>query len=82
MAKKTIEVEWLRERVNFVLARGDMRWVADKRPDQAYRMALASLLEAVLNDTGNYHGFGYQGSEIDDDHELKPDYDDSRRVYY
>jgi hypothetical protein len=47
------------------------------------RWALIGLLESVLQEVGAYHGFNYQASEWLDDHTgLRPNHDDTRRVYY
>ena len=50
MARKTIAVDDLRMRVNVLL-------VEDIKP--ACTAILCHLLEDVLHDTGNYHGFGW-----------------------
>lgn len=48
-----------------------------------FRQGVISMIEAILHSTGNYRGFKYRYSEWDmERHELKADYDDSRREYY
>ena len=62
--RKTIKVETLKAKVNAMLEKSDNDRVEG-------RQALAVLLETILMDTGNYHGYtGPQGS------------DDSRRRYF
>jgi len=51
VARKTIEVETLKNRINHMLAMGE------DGPD--FRSGLALLLESVLHETGNYRGFRY-----------------------
>jgi len=51
--RKTVSVEALRAKINARLA--------DETTGSAPRMALASLLESVLMDSGNYRGFNYLG---------------------
>lgn len=50
MSRKTIEVEKIRKMVNHRLAN-------DVKDTPEVRAALSTLLEVVLMDTGNYHGF-------------------------
>ena len=68
MARKTIEVATIRDLVNTYNERS-----ADHMAQE--RAALNTLLEIVLHDTGNYHGFEY----LDEDSEAYPY---SRRRYY
>lgn len=82
MARKTIQVDTLRDKVNEML----------RAPDGSRegRVALTVLIESVLVDTGNYHGFQYLTSEwLPEEYRdyasgkmLKPDHDDTRRFYY
>lgn len=67
-SRKTVTVEALKDRVNGMLlnSRDDMR---------AERSALAVLLESVLMETGNYHGFRYRDGN-------NGETDDTRRAYY
>ena len=52
MARKTFDVEKLKERVNFFLL--------NSRDDQRdMRRGQMAMLEGVLHDTGNYRGFNY-----------------------
>lgn len=75
MARKTIEVEAIRDRVNTMLE-------VQSTPEA--RRAVAVLLESVLMATGNYHGFKYLASEWQDGaaFRLRENYDDTRRYYY
>ena len=50
--RKTFEVEVLKNRINGILA-------SDSGRDQHFRVALLTVLEGVLLDTGNYKGFRY-----------------------
>jgi len=83
-ARKTITVESLRDKVNFMI---------EATPDDMTRerQALAMVLESVLHDTGNYHGFQYR--DIDhstlsaegyptDSHGGRGFGDETRRRYY
>jgi hypothetical protein len=78
MARKTLTVTALRDKTNSMLA------AEGSTPEG--RIALAVLLESVLFETGNYHGFNYQASEKVEDPQgervLRKGYDDTRRVYY
>lgn len=68
MARKTIEVDVIRDLVNRYNERSkDEQW--------AERSAVNTLLEIVLHDTGNYRGYEY----LDADSEVAPH---SRRRYY
>jgi hypothetical protein len=88
MPRKTIAVEEIREMVN--------RWLAtpnailylratggetDLTPAQAFRLGLCSLLEQVLMQTGNYHGFGYQEGVVDFSADPPAFGDETRRIY-
>lgn len=73
MARKTVDVEFVKERVNIMLD-------SDFTTSEMRRGAFG-VLEAVLFKSGNYKGFSYLPSELDDDGRLKPDYDDTRRKY-
>ena len=63
--RKTIKVEALKDKVNAMLEKSD-----DARVEG--REALAILLETVLMDTDNYHGYI----------QAQPVVDDSRRRYF
>jgi hypothetical protein len=80
--RKTISVALITERVNHLLAYrvglGDS--VARLTPEQAYRRGAASVLESVLHETGNYHGFGYVDAVFDAG--VLVSGDESRRTYY
>lgn len=76
MARKTVDVSWLRDKANDFL-----RDSADNMRDE--RKGVAALLESALFETGNYKGFSYRISEWDEvAGELKVGYDSSRRYYY
>ena len=53
MARKTIEVETLKNIVNEVLATSTDEYGATR----GYRQGMMNLLEEVLHDTGNYKGY-------------------------
>ena len=85
--RKTIDVAVVRDKANHYLAHTEdecrvLGWNnADMR---SRRMGVASLLETVLLDTGNYHGFGYvrRGGEPEATENIQSgNYDDSRRFY-
>ena len=76
MARKTIDVQRLKERANVMLANS-----ADDMHEG--RIAIALLLEWVLMDTGNYHGFRYLPGVIDFTTDPPSVIgDDTRRNYY
>lgn len=54
MARKTVDVEYVRIRVNDML---DSSVCPDIRDD--VRVGLCVLLEDILHETGNYKGFSY-----------------------
>lgn len=70
------------------LVRRTNRMLAAPGSTREGRQALASLLEEVLQQTGQYKGFGYQPSEYlpateqTDTNVLRAGYDDTRRRYY
>jgi hypothetical protein len=67
--RKTVDVDRVREIANKMLADS-----ADKCIDG--RKAVATLLESILMDTGNYHGFRYiDGTPVGA-------VDDTRRRYH
>ena len=51
MSRKTVDVAFVREKVNHLLKNAD---VSDD-----FRKGAASVLESILHHTGNYHGFNY-----------------------
>lgn len=74
MARKTIEVETVRELVNRFIAKS-----AEGGLSEDGRQILATLIEAVLMQTGNYHGFRYlDGWEA----VQAGEYDESARHYH
>lgn len=84
MARKTIDVNSVRNMVNKALAVNSESMIVVPT-EQTRREGLCSLLESILQDTGNYHGFGYQKEQWIGEscfRELAPDYDDTRRIYY
>ena len=82
--RKTIQIEWIRTRVNEMLA------TSLCSPEE--RMAMASVLTMILHETGNYRGFNYIEWLQDGHEQWKADGkphdntpylgDQSRRVYY
>ncbi len=88
--RKTIEVNWIKERVNSTLASpGDTYpLVEGLTPEQAFRMGVSVVMGQILHHTGNYHGFNLQGSEFlpadeqVDRKVLREGHDDTRRVFY
>lgn len=88
MSRKTVDVETVKRLVNHGL-QSNLSSVKDLTPEQAYRQGLATLVEIVLHQTGNYKGFQYQASEFVADSDeipgntvLLPDYDDTKRKYF
>ena len=51
MPRKTVDVAYVREKVNDLLKHGD---VSDD-----FRKGASSVLESILHHTGNYNGFNY-----------------------
>lgn len=47
-----------------------------------FRHGVAAMIEHVLHDTGNYRGFQYQKSELDERGQLRENFNNSRRLYY
>lgn len=87
MARKTVRVADLVTKVNQYLAveqpyleSADGMALAAA---QAWRRSVASLLESVLHETGNYRGFGYQAGVLDHSGG-SPEMtgDETRRIYY
>ena len=80
--RQTVPVKFLRDRINTLLQAPShhRRSLEGLSAEQAYRMGAASVLEAVLHETGNYAGFGY----LDVDHTVDPPRipDETRRAYY
>ena len=72
MARKTIEVARLRDLVNTYNEQSSDLMVQE-------RMAQNVLLEIVLGETGNYHGYQFLGVDYDQDPPFIPD--ESRRRY-
>jgi hypothetical protein len=76
MARKTVSVEYVKERANTFLATSDDSMAGMRR-------GMAALLESVLFETGNYKGFRYLSTEWDESTEtLREGYDDTRREYH
>lgn len=59
MARKTVEISYLRTMINDILALHMGNGVEDRR----YREGMIAVLEAALHETGNYRGFVYLTSE-------------------
>ncbi len=87
--RKTVDVGDVRAMVNTILAAEDTmlpvrdgdvtgKW-AGITVQQAYRLGMANLLEAILHRTGNYRGFAYHDVDFDVDPPHIPD--ETRRTY-
>ncbi len=75
MARKTVAVDALVRTANGMLAAPDA--------PRDGRAGIATLVESVLHDTGQYRGFRYLPSELlPDGSALRPGHDDFRRAYY
>lgn len=79
MPRKTVNVDWLREKANIYLDADE----GLNTPEQ--RQGVASFLELALHQTGNYRGFRFTHTE---NAERTPEgglidgtYDDTRRYY-
>lgn len=83
--RKTISVDEIRGMVNTRLGAPDEP-DRDITPQQAYRLGVASLLEQILHQTGNYRGFGYQAGQVTHYGTSPQDpsviTDETRRVYF
>ncbi len=77
--RKTIPIEAIKARGNHALANSEVYLPDGITPEQAWRMAIASMLEFVLFDANAYRGFGYLDMGRDVDFKL---IDETRRVYY
>lgn len=77
MPRKTIPVARVREIANNILANS----TKDYPPES--RLAIAGMLEIVLMETGNYHGFNHAPG-VYDFSKNPPELigDESRRVYH
>jgi hypothetical protein len=74
MARKTFEVEALRQHVNNNLDRNknaelfeqwvDLQVKEGYTPVQIARLTLATVLEGILFRTDNYHGFGHRDGNL------------------
>lgn len=75
MIRKTIAIADLVATTNRMLAvtADDMR---------EFRTGVAAVLESALNATGNYAGYSFLASELDNDGAPILGYDDTRRVYF
>lgn len=73
MARKTIDVQAVKDRSNYMLT-------VLVTPEA--RMGVSTLLESILFTTDNYNGFRYLPSELNEDGSLKEDYDTTQRQYY
>ena len=87
--RKTVDVADVRAMVNTVLAAPDRelpfpqpgkpgKW-EDVTVQQAYRLGMATLLEAILHRTGGYRGFSYHDVDFTADPPGIPD--ETRRTY-
>lgn len=73
MARKTINVDTVKVAANRALSDPDVQANQEryhgKRGAIAYRQGVAAVLESVLMDGGNYHGFQFtDGNSGRDDH--------------
>jgi hypothetical protein len=64
MARKTIDVEQVKDKANKALSDPDtqanqVRYQGGEGRAVAYRQGVAAVLESVLMDTGNYKGFEF-----------------------
>lgn len=88
MARKTVAVAFVRDRVHAMSERADgfklpghPSAARPMTPEEAFRMGANTILEMILFDTGNYRGFGYRDMTTDADGKpVIPD--ETRRVYY
>lgn len=72
MARKTVEVKWLKDETNKFMALSEDDW-------GERRLGMASLLEHALHHSGNYRGYTYLN--VDDTTEPPTIPDESRRFY-
>lgn len=74
--RKTYKIETLIEKVNGMLM--------GSAPDEGEaRQGMATVLESVLHETGNYRGFSYLPTEWKADGSgLRDGFDDTRRRYF
>ena len=80
MSRKTVSVEWLKDRVNRALeVEAPSTFLSDKTAQDAWKYAMATLLEDVLLSTGNYEGFSY--NKVDHSGELPVILDETSRRY-
>lgn len=84
MARKTVEVEHIKEKLNYDLSGEGCdlveAFVNEKisngySPAMAVRLVLATILEGVLFRTDNYKGFSYKDGDFGNT-------DPTKRVYY
>lgn len=75
MARKTTDVTVVKENANRLLANS-----SDDRRD--FRNGVIALVETVLLETDNYHGFKYLPSEFYKNGILREEYDQTRVEYY
>lgn len=83
MPRKTVPVEFVRKAINDRLDKNASiteAFLIEKiqggmTPGQATRLVLATLLEGILFETENYHGFSYRDEDFGNT-------DPTKRVYY
>lgn len=73
MARKTVSVEWLKQKTNSFLAHSADEMAAERK-------GMFALLESALHETGNYRGFNYLPSQWSGD--VLAIHDETRRFYY
>jgi hypothetical protein len=77
--RKTIEVARVLDTANHALAAQDVSLTAD------FRWGIIAMIEAALNDSGNYKGYRYLASEYAPEGSptvLREGYDATRRAYF
>lgn len=79
MARKTVDVEDVREVANKMLASKDSAYRGTPEENAGYRLGVAALLEWVLHESGNYAGYGYQRGNHP---AINGKADETRRVYH
>ena len=80
MSRKTVSVKWLKDRVNRALSVNSPSCLEDHTPQDAWKLAMAALLEDVLMSTDNYKGYSY--NLVDRSGELPKILDETNRVYH
>jgi hypothetical protein len=58
MKRKTVSVDWIRAKVNYLIALRKKEYYGVKDAD-SFRQGVESVLEIILHETGNYKGYMY-----------------------